>query len=123
MRLCVLRSSRGNTFMNELLDVVSDAARAQGADVVDVFDAVPSDDDGETVYVLVPHEYFETTRLAGWPSAAQRRRTIAFCTEHPGTPWYEISVRLTAGLGGAVDINKSAAAESRRRGVSAEHFQ
>ncbi len=123
MRLCVLRASGGNTFMNELLDAVGGAARELGADVIDAVDAAPADDGPGTAYLLVPHEYFATTSQGTWPTAGQRRRTIAFCTEHPGTPWYELSSSLARGLGAAVDINRSAAGESSRRGVHAEHFQ
>ena len=123
MRLCLVKASRANSFMHELIDVVGDTARDLGVEVADVWDAFPATDDGQSVYVLVPHEYFALAPVTGWPSLTQRRRTIAFCTEHPGTEHYEASFSLLRGLGGAVDINRSAAAESGRRGVRAEHFQ
>lgn len=123
MRICIVKATRGNSFMNELLDVVGDTVRDLGGEVTEAFDVFPRQDPGDTAYVLIPHEYFALAPLSGRPTVAQRRRTIAFCTEHPGTQDYEASMSLLRALGGAVDINKSAAKESRRRGTRVKHFQ
>src|SRR5699024_1432733 len=79
----------------------------------------PNDD---TVYVVVPHEYFAAPE-GEFITADQRKRTIGFCVEHPGTATFEYNASLLPGLGGAVDINRDSSAELQRRGISAEFFQ
>ena len=120
--LCFVGASRGNHYMNELLSGVAHAVRAEGAEASFVLDAAPPADDS-TVYVLIPHEYFECARLAGHPIDEQLARTISFCVEQPGTPWFEVSCRHAARTAAVVDIQRSSLKVLRRRGLSAEHFQ
>src|SRR5205823_3192685 len=72
-----------------------------------------------TVYVVVPHEYFPLTRPPGHPSEAQLRRTVALTTEQPETSWFEESAQVAAKAGAVVDINALGIAELRRRGIKA----
>nr|WP_243869828.1 glycosyltransferase family A protein [Amycolatopsis granulosa] len=108
--------------MAELLEVVADAVRRAGFPATTAIGRYP-DADGDTVYVVVPHEYFVVTPEADRPSEEQRRRTIAFCVEHPGTATFERSAALVPELAAAVDINHDSTAELRRRGIPVEHFQ
>jgi hypothetical protein len=120
MRFCFVSTSRGSYFMTELLAALAAATEASGHAAELAFDEFPPlGADG--VYVAVPHEF------GAWgtrgPDSAQRARTIALCTENPGTEWFESTYRLVADFGAAVSINRSSAAELRRRGVHCEHLQ
>ena len=121
-QLCFVSATGGSGFMAELLDVVADAVRRAGFRATTATGRYP-DADGDTVFVVVPHEYFVVTPEADQPTEEQRRRTIAFCVEHPGTATFERSASLLPGLAGAVDINHDSTAELHRRGIPAEHFQ
>ncbi|ONF62780.1 glycosyltransferase family protein [Amycolatopsis keratiniphila] len=120
--LCFVSAEGGSAFMEELLEVVADAVRTAGGKARTAIGTYP-EADGDTVYVVVPHEYFVTIPDADFPTAAQCRRTIGFCVEHPGTATFERNAELLSILGGAVDINTDSTAELRRRGIAVEHFQ
>lgn len=122
MRFCFVSTRRGSYFMTELLGAVSTATAAAGHDVELALDAFPPLAD-ELVYVFIPHEFHTWGDPQGFPDAEQRARTLALCTENPGTPWFEDTFRLLPELAGAVSINRSSAAELRRRGISCEHIQ
>ncbi len=122
MRFCFVSTSRGSYFMTELLGALASATAATGHEVELVLDTFPPLAE-ELVYVVVPHEFEAWGSPAGAPDAAQRARTIALCTENPGTEWFEATYRLVASFGAAVSINRSSAAELRRRGVRCEHLQ
>ncbi|UMP02713.1 glycosyltransferase [Amycolatopsis sp. EV170708-02-1] len=120
--LCFVSAEGGSAFMEELLEVVADAVRTAGGKARTAIGTYP-EADSDTVYVVVPHEYFVTIPDADFPTAAQCRRTIGFCVEHPGTATFERNAELLSILGGAVDINTDSTAELRRRGIGVEHFQ
>ncbi|OLZ59793.1 glycosyltransferase family protein [Amycolatopsis keratiniphila] len=120
--LCFVSAEGGSAFMEELLEVVADAVRTAGGKARTAIGTYP-ESSGDTVYVVVPHEYFVTIPDADFPTAAQCRRTIGFCVEHPGTATFERNAELLSILGGAVDINTDSTAELRRRGIAVEHFQ
>lgn len=120
--LCFVSAEGGSSFMEELLEVVADAVRSAGGQARTAFGKYP-EAGPDTVYVVVPHEYFVVSPDADFPTAEQCRRTIAFCVEHPGTATFERTVVLARALGGAVDIHADSTAELRRRGVKVEHFQ
>ncbi|MER7858316.1 glycosyltransferase [Amycolatopsis japonica] len=120
--LCFVSAEGGSAFMEELLEVVADAVRTAGGKARTAVGTYP-EAGGDTVYVVVPHEYFVTVPDADFPTAAQCRRTIGFCVEHPGTATFERNAELLSILGGAVDINTDSTAELRRRGITVEHFQ
>ena len=69
------------------------------------------------VYVVVPHEFQAWGSPKGSPTRDQRARTIALCTENPGTEWFEQTYEIVAEFAAAVSINRSSAAELRRRGI------
>jgi hypothetical protein len=120
--LCFVSAVGDSVFMDELLEVVADAVRRAGGRARTVTGRYP-DAGPDTVYVVVPHEYFAVTPEADRPSAEQCGRTIAFCVEHPGTATFERTASLLPELGAAVDINVDSTAELRARGSAVEHFQ
>ena len=107
--------------MNELLEAVAFEVGTLGVRAQMSFDRFPEVDGA--VYVVIPHEYFATAAPSAHPSATQLRRTIAFCVEQPGTPWFDTTVAYARTAAAAVDINQLGARELRRRGIPAEHFQ
>lgn len=121
MKLRIVHASRANRFMRDILEGIAHEAEALGADaevVDDVFDPDP-----DTAHLVIPHEYFSVTDPALWPDAGILGRTIALTVEHPGTPWFEISAQQVYRCAAAVDINRDAAAELKRRGVRVLPFQ
>ncbi len=107
--------------MNELLAAVAHEVEATGMRTELAFDALPEDD--SRVYALIPHEYYACVRKEFHPTRAQLGRTIAFCTEQPGTQWFDLTRTHAASAGAVVDIYPEAVRELSRRGVSAEHFR
>ncbi len=73
--------------------------------------------------MLIPHEYYECVREELHPTRAQLGRTIAFCTEQPGTHWFDLTRAHAASAGAAVDIYPDAVRALARAGVDAEHFR
>lgn len=120
--LCFVSAAGGSVFMDELLEVVADAVGRAGGRAKTASGRYPAAAP-DTVYVVVPHEYFVVTPEADRPSPAQRRRTIAFCVEHPGTETFERTASLLPELGAAVDINADSSAELSMRGFAVEHLQ
>jgi hypothetical protein len=72
---------------------------------------------------VIPHEFDAWGSRNGFPDRRQRARTIALCTENPGTEWFEATYRLVPEFAAAVSINRSSAVELRRRGIRCEHVQ
>ena len=120
-RLIFVGTRRGNSFMNELLDAVAFEVAQLGVTVERALDRFPEAEGG--VYVVIPHEFFATAPRSAHPDDAQLRRTIAFCVEQPGTPWFDLTVARARTAAAAVDINTLSVRELGRRGVAAQHFQ
>lgn len=108
--------------MTELLCAISGATSGAGHSVELAFDSFPPLRE-EGVYVVVPHEFQAWGDADGRPDARQRERTIALCTENPGTQWFEHTYQLVPQFAAAVSINRSSAAELQRRGIRCEHLQ
>lgn len=122
MHFCFVSTRRGSYFMTELLSAISTATAEAGHHVELIFDEFPPLP-SECVYVVVPHEFRAWGNPRGFPDARQRARTIALCTENPGTPWFEETCELVPQFAAAVSINRSSATELRRRGIHCEHLQ
>ncbi|HXN37644.1 MAG TPA: glycosyltransferase [Solirubrobacteraceae bacterium] len=122
MYLCFVSTRRGSHFMTELLSAISAAVSGAGQSVELVFDAFPERGE-DCVYVVIPHEFRAWGNPAGMPNNRQRAQTIALSTENPGTPWFEETCELVPQFAAAVSINRSSAAELRRRGIPCEHIQ
>ncbi|WP_157749337.1 glycosyltransferase [Jatrophihabitans sp. GAS493] len=99
--------------MEELLAGVAAAVSATGVAVTSHRGAITDVADSDTVFVVVPHEYFAVT-AAEHP--ALYARTIGFGVEHPGTETFESSVRAAAPLGADMQISVDSVQEMRRRG-------
>ena len=112
----------GSAFMAELLSVVANELALVGVEATTHTGSYPSMET-DTVYVVIPHEYFVVTPTEFQPTAEQRKRTIAFCVEHPGNATFEVSIRYAQLVGAAMDINASSQAEMERRGVPTESFK
>jgi hypothetical protein len=122
MHFCFVTTRRGSFFMTELLQAISAATAAAGHAVELAFDEFPPLRE-ESVYVTIPHEFSAWGDPDGFPDTEQRARTIALCTENPGTAWFEETFRLVPEFALAVSINRSSAAELERRGLPCEHLQ
>jgi hypothetical protein len=122
MNFCFVSTRRGSHFMTELLSAISAATAAAGHLVELVFDEFPPLR-GECIYVVIPHEFHAWGDPRGFPEARQCARTIALCTENPGTEWFEATYQLLPQFAAAVSINRSSAAELRGRGIRCEHLQ
>ncbi len=107
--------------MHELLEVVARELTDVGANASVHVGMFPADD-GESVYVVVPHEYFVLTATGDHPTRAQLRRTVAFCVEHPGNATFETGARWASAAGSAFDINRDSTQELNRRGVRTQRF-
>jgi hypothetical protein len=122
MHVCFVSTRRGSHFMTELLSAISAATAAAGHTTELVLDKFPPLRD-DLVYVVIPHEFDSWGDPSGFPNVRQRARTIALCTENPGTPWFEQTYQLVPQFATAVSINRSSATELQRRGIRCEHIQ
>lgn len=121
-RVCIVSASGQNVFFGELLDALAVVLRQAGIEVersVDRFPAWRQD----TVYLFVPHEYVPFVESEAHPGPVHLARTIALCTEQPGTHWFEETAAIAARAAGAVDINRLGVQELRRRGIEADLMQ
>ena len=119
-RICFVSASGQNVFFAEILEAFADALREAGYAVEESVDCFPSPSD-DLVYVYVPHEYHPLVEELAHPTVAQLRRTVAVCTEQPGTQWFETSCEIAGRAGAVVDINVLGIGELTRRGVKAVH--
>src|SRR5271154_2882561 len=122
MHFCFVSTSRGSYFMTELLRAISAATVSSGHTAEIVYDEYPRGD-GERTYVVIPHEFHAWGNPRGFPRPEQRARTIALCTENPGTEWFEATYQLVEEFGVAASINRSSATELQRRGILCAHLQ
>jgi hypothetical protein len=120
--VCIVEASGQNVFFGELMNALHGALASAGMQVERAVDHFPRLGPGRT-YVFVPHEYMPLVLKEAHPTERQLRRTVAICTEQPGTHWFEEAARVAAHAGAAVDINPLGAAELRRRGIEARHLQ
>lgn len=121
-RVCLVSASGENVFFGEILDAFGDALAERGFSVEKSVDCFPAPAD-DLVCLFIPHEYMALVDPLAHPTAEQMRRTVAICTEQPGTQWFEVSFEAAERAGAAVDINPLAAEEMNRRGVQTGHAQ
>jgi hypothetical protein len=122
MKVCVVSASGQNAFFAELLDALSDALRGAGLAVESSVDHFPPWRD-DHVYLFVPHEYVPLVQETAHPSPAHLQRSVALCTEQPGTSWFEQAAAVAARAAGVVDINPLGTQALRRRGIKARSMQ
>lgn len=121
-RICLVSASGENVFFGEILEAFGDSLREQGFSIERSVDCFPEPAD-DLVCLFIPHEYMALVDELAHPTPAQMSRTVAVCTEQPGTDWFEVSIEAAERAGAVVDINPLAAEEMRRRGVPADHVQ
>jgi hypothetical protein len=126
MDLHFVSAPGGSAFMHELLTgvayEVAQCIPGTAIDSVHVSEGplTGADDD---VFVVVPHEFFRVLPPEQHPSAEQRRRTIGFCVEHPGTDTFTTTMAFARELGACVDINDDSALALFDAGVRVDRFR
>ncbi len=119
-RVCLVSASRQNVFFAEILEAFGDALRENGIEIERSVDCFPAPEPG-LVCLYVPHEFHSLVEQLAHPTPEQLRRSIALCTEQPGTPWFDITRVIAAQTGAAIDINALGAEELCRQGVAATY--
>lgn len=120
MRLRLVASPTQNAFMTELLEALARELRDQGMDAELAGGFAEAEPD--LAYATIPHEFFETTDAAAHPTREQLARTVAICTEQPGTVWSTKAIGHAAGCGAVMDISEVGLTELRRCGLRGEHL-
>jgi glycosyltransferase involved in cell wall biosynthesis len=119
VRIAGVAAPDGNAFIFEILEAVASEVRALGGDAIAHKGTVADVDDGNTAFLIVPHEYYWFNPR---PSPEHLRRTIALDTEHPGTGAFEVSSRVAQVVGAVFEISTDSVQELERRGVRSELF-
>jgi hypothetical protein len=120
--VCFVSASCQNVFFAELLDALAEALGSHGVAVEHAVDYFPEARDGLS-YAFVPHELMPLLMPDAHPSDQQLRRSVAICTEQPGTPWFDHTVQIARRAGRSVDINRLGVAEQRKLGIEAQFLQ
>ena len=121
-RICLVSASGENVFFGEILDAFGDALREHGFTVERSVNCFPPPSE-DLICLFIPHEYMALVNELAHPTPEQMSRTVALCTEQPGTDWFELTFDVSERAGAVVNINPLAAQEMRRRGLPAEHVQ
>jgi Glycosyl transferase family 2 len=120
-RVCVVSASRQNVYFSEILEALAGMLAEAGVEIERSVDCFPPLED-DLVYMFVPHEFHALVEELAHPNTAQLRRSVAICTEQPGTHWFELSAALAAKAGAVLDINRLGVTHMRARGIAAEHL-
>jgi Glycosyl transferase family 2 len=102
------------------LDAFGAALRDRGLTVEESVDHFPPPAD-DLVYLFVPHEYHPLVHELAHPTLTQLQRSVAVCTEQPGSSWFDVSSELAAQAGAVVDINVLGAKALADRGIAVEY--
>lgn len=121
-RICLVQASGQNAFFAEMLEAIGEALRGAGVRVETAFDFFPAPAE-DLVFLFVPHEYQPLTFPDAHPTPAHLERSIALCTEQPGTIWFDQAAEIAKRAGAAIDINDLGVAELRRQGVDARYMR
>ena len=120
--VCIVTASGQNLFFEELMDAVEAALADRGLTTERAVDHFPAAREG-LAYLFVPHEYMPLVLPEAHPTQAQLDRSVALCTEQPGTHWFDEAAGVAARSARAVDLNREGVAELRRRGIGADLLQ
>src|ERR1700694_572269 len=120
--VCLVSASCQNVFFTELLDALAEALGDHGVAVERAIDYFPPPRD-DLAYAFVPHELMPLLMPDAHPSDQQLGRSVAICTEQPGTHWFDHSVQIARRAGRSVDINRLGVAEQRKLGIDAAFLQ
>jgi hypothetical protein len=119
---CFVSASRQNVFFGELQDALAEALEGQGVAVERAVDCFPPPRAG-MAYVFVPHEFLPLVLDDAHPDESQLRRSVAICTEQPGTHWFEEAAQAAVRASCAVDINRLGVEALCEREVDARLLQ
>jgi GT2 family glycosyltransferase len=111
-------SARGNVFMTEIAEALTDAIAQSGRAAEMHRHGLPTRTPGTINLVVAPHEYFtlyEGANEAALVKAASE--SVCVGVEQPGTYWFEYGTRYTSYGLLAIDINRRGVTELRRRGL------
>ena len=97
-RVCIVSASEQNVFFDELLTALEGALARAGIATSCAVDHFPRLEDG-VAFLFVPHEYIPLTMPEAHPSAGQLKRSVALCTEQPGTAWFDDAAAVAAQRG------------------------
>lgn len=121
-QVAVLAPPGQNAFFRELAEALVAEMSGLGA-AAELTDGYPGDDDGRVHVLVGPHEYAALHWWRATPSRAQLARTVAICTEQPGTKWFDLGASVAARAGAVLDINRQGVRTLLRRGIRAGHAQ
>jgi Glycosyl transferase family 2 len=121
-RVWIVSASGQNVFFAEMLEAIGSTLAAAGLQIEHSSDRFPPWRKGD-VYLFVPHEYVPFVEKQAHPGPLQLSRTVAICTEQPGTHWFEESAAIASRAAAAVDINVLGVRELRRRGIETDLLQ
>jgi hypothetical protein len=116
----VVSASDQNVFFAEILAAFAAALRARGLVVEESVDEFPPPSE-DLVYLFVPHEFQPLVHRLAHPTPIQLGRSIAICTEQPGTAWFDTSADIAALAGATVDINVLGVEALAKRGIAVRH--
>lgn len=116
----MVSASGQNVFFAEILEAFAAALRARGLVVEEAVDEFPPPQD-DLVYIFVPHEFQPLVHHIAHPTLLQLRRSVAICTEQPGSDWFDTSADLAALAAATVDINLLGVKELEKRGIPVRH--
>ena len=116
----MVSASDQNVFFAEILEAFAAALRARGLVVEEAVDEFPPPSQ-DLVYLFVPHEFHPLVHPLAHPTPTQLGRSIAICTEQPGSPWFKTSAELAALAGAAVNINLLGVEALAGQGVAVRH--
>jgi hypothetical protein len=120
LRICLVSASRENVFFAEILEAFGAALAEQGLRIERSVDCFPTPA-ANLVCMFVAHEFGAFVEELAHPTPEQLRRSVAVCTEQPGTDWFKFSINFAAPAGAVVDLNPLGVAELRRLGIAADH--
>lgn len=116
--LCFLLAPRQNHFFVEIVEALRDELDQLGVRSSLSVDGFPAPRPGLAYVLVPPHEYVALAPKRHLPEPRHLERTIFFCTEQPGTWFFDEDVRLAKeNVGAVVDVNEVSVGEFRRLGV------
>ena len=121
MNLRFVTAGGGCASNAELLEALADVTAQLGATVSAHVGVYPSDDD-QSVYVVIPEDYFPNIGPDDMPTPTQRARSIGFVVAPPGTPTFTTAGIWASCLGATLAADEDAIEALRQGGISAQRF-
>lgn len=119
----VFVSSKGNAFMRDIAEWVTEAAVELGHPATLRLDGAPPADPTRLNLVVAPHEFY---LLGGFDDPTIHAATAIsapICTEQPGTKWFELTEIVARNSPIVFDINEHGVEALRAGGFDAHHLR